>query len=41
MEEVLPVVVARPGLNVLQIAATDGNEHTAHAATTFVVRPRP
>jgi hypothetical protein len=41
MEEVLPVVVAKPGLNLLQIAATDGKEHTAHAATAFVVRPRP
>ena len=37
MEEVLPVIVGRPGINVIQVAASDGKAFTDHAAATFVI----
>jgi hypothetical protein len=35
IDQLLPVIVGRPGLNVLQIAVSDGKAETAHAAVAF------
>jgi hypothetical protein len=36
-ERAYPIVVGRPGVNVVQVAASDGKSASSHAATTFLL----